>query len=68
MPRRKIDIEEKIAKQETVIEGLKARLEKANAELDRLNEKKDAERKQDLIEAIENSGKSIDEVLEFLGR
>lgn len=62
----KVPIEEKIAAQEAVVEKAKA---KHQSEVDKLNEllaKKDEEKFKEVSEAIKSSGKSLDEVLEFL--
>lgn len=53
--RRKITIDEKIQKQEEVVEKLKD-----------LKAKKENVMKQELLEAISNSEKSIKEILEFV--
>lgn len=57
--RRKISIDEKIQKQEEVVEKIKEKLKDLKA-------KKEDVKKQELLVAISNSGKSIDEILEFV--
>ena len=64
--RRTISMEEKIGKAEAEVEKLTERLNKAKENLEALKKKKDDQRKQEVMDAIDESGKSIDEILEFL--
>lgn len=62
----KASIDEKIAAQEAVVEKAKT---KYQSELDKLNallDKKNEEKSKEIFEAIQNSGKSLDDVLAFL--
>ena len=64
--RRTISIDEKIAQAEADVEKQTERLAKAKENLEMLKKKKDDKRKQEVMDAIDESGKSIDEILEFL--
>ena len=64
--RRKISIDEKIQKQEEFVEKIKEKLQLEEEKLKDLKAKKDDVKKQELLVAISNSGKSIDEILEFV--
>ncbi len=66
MARRAISIEEKIAKQQDKVNALKEKYDAAVDALDELIAKKESLRQQEVLDALETSGKSIDEVLEFL--
>ena len=59
-------IDEKIEKAQEAVEKTKARYDAAVKELRALLEKKDAQRKQELLKALENSSRSFDEIMEFL--
>ena len=65
MPK-KIGIDEKIAAQEGIIERAKAKLAAAEAKLGELKKKKEAEKKKELLDAIDASDKTVDEVMNFL--
>ena len=64
--RKTITLDEKIEKAQEAIEKTKARYDAAVKELRALLEKKDAQRKQELLKALENSSRSFDEIMEFL--
>ena len=66
MPRGSIDIDTKIQKQEEVVAKKKEQYEKAVADLETLKQKRDKALKEKLIQAIDSSGKSYDEILAFL--
>lgn len=65
MPK-KIGIDEKIAAQEGIVERAKAKLDAAEAKLGELKKKKEAEKKKELLDAIDASDKTVDEVMTFL--
>ncbi len=58
--------EDKIARTQAAIEKAKERYERLQAELQELIIARDNERKEEVFLAISRSGKTIDEVLEFL--
>ncbi len=64
--RKTITLDEKIEKAQEAVEKTKARYDAAVKELRVLLEKKDAQRKQELLKALENSSRSFDEIMEFL--
>ena len=64
--RKTITLDEKIEKAQETVEKTKARYEAAVKELRILLEKKDAQRKQELLKAVENSPRSFDEIMAFL--
>ena len=64
--RKTITLDEKIEKAQEAVEKMKARYDAAVKELRALLEKKDAQRKQELLKALENSSRSFDEIMEFL--
>ncbi len=66
MARRKISIDEKIEKQKEVVFALKDKYDAALAELDALMQQKKEMQKKELLEAIDHSDKSIDEILAFV--
>lgn len=66
MARGAVDIDAKIEKQKEVVAKKKEQYEKAVADLEALKKKKDEESRKKLIQAIEASGKSYDEILAFL--
>lgn len=59
-------LDEKIEKAQEAVEKTKARYDAAVKELRMLLEKKDAQRKQELLKALESSPGSFDEIMEFL--
>ena len=64
--RKTITLDEKIEKAQDVVEKTKARYDAAVKELRELLEKKDSQRKQELLKAVENSLRSFDEIMAFL--
>lgn len=66
MARRSIPIEEKIAKQQEVVNKAKARYDAAAAELEKLKKQKSSKQVKELESAIMKSGKSYDEIISFL--
>ena len=64
--RKTITLDEKIEKAQDAVEKTKARYDAAVKELRALLEKKDAQRKQELLKAAENSPRSFDEIMAFL--
>ena len=61
--RRPVSIDEKIAAAKEQVVKAKARYDKAAAELRRLIEKRDAMRKDELLDAVVVNGKSYDDIL-----
>ena len=64
--RKTITLDEKIEKAQDAVEKTKDRYDAAVQELRALLEKKDAQRKQELLKAVENSPRSFDEIMTFL--
>ncbi len=64
--RKTITLDEKVEKAQEAVEKTKASYDAAVKELRILLEKKDAQRKQELLKAVENSPKSFDEIMAFL--
>ena len=64
--RKTITLDEKIEKAQETVEKTKVRYDAAVKELRILLEKKDAQRKQELLKAVENSPRSFDEIMAFL--
>ena len=63
--RKTITLDEKIEKAQDAVEKTKSRYDAAIKELRALLEKKDAQRKQELLKAVENSPRSFDEIMAF---
>ena len=61
-----ISIDEKISKAQDTVEKMKEKYDAAVKELRSLMEKKEAMKKQELFQAIENSHKTYEEILDFL--
>ena len=64
--RKTITLDEKIEKAQEAVEKTKARYDAAVKEPRMLLEKKDAQRKQELLKALESCPRSFDEIMEFL--
>jgi hypothetical protein len=64
--RKTITLDEKIEKAQDAVAKTKARYDAAVQELRALLEKKDAQRKQELLKTVENSPRSFDEIMAFL--
>jgi ATP phosphoribosyltransferase regulatory subunit HisZ len=67
MARRSISIDEKIEQQKKIVFNLKDKYEAALAELDKLQQKRIELKNKELLKAIENSSRSFDEIMAFLG-
>ena len=63
-----LTIEEQIALQEKEIENLSEQLKLAKAELKKLKDEKQLADSQKLMEAIANSSKSVEEVINFINQ
>lgn len=61
-----LTVDQKIMKVEGEIQELNETLKAKKAELKALQKEKESEDKQVLLEAIKESGKSVDEILEML--
>ena len=66
MARRSIPIDEKIGKQQEIVDRIKARYEAETEKLNVLLKKKDQEKEQEIIDAIEKSNKSLDEIMNYI--
>ena len=64
--RKTITLDEKIEKAQEAVEKTKARYDAAVKELRDLLDKKDAQRKMELLKAVENSPGTYDEIMAFL--
>ena len=64
--RKTITLDEKIEKAQEAVEKTKARYDAAVKDLRMLLEKKDAQRNQELLNALESSPRSFDEIMEVL--
>jgi hypothetical protein len=65
-PKKEVSIEELIQKQEEIVAKSKAKYDADVAKLKDLHAQKDEIRKKELLNAVENSGKSYEEILAFL--
>ena len=66
MGRRSISIDEKIARQKEVVSAMKDKYDLALNELNTLMKKKRELQGKELLNAFENSSRSLDEILTFL--
>ena len=66
MGRRSISIDEKIARQKEVVSVMKDKYDSALNELNALMKKKRELQGKELLNAFENSSRSLDEILTFL--
>ena len=64
--RKTITLDEKIEKAQEAVEKTKARYDAAVKELRDMLDKKDAQRKQELLKAVGNSPRTYDEIMAFL--
>ncbi|WP_130836055.1 hypothetical protein [Lachnoclostridium sp. Marseille-P6806] len=64
--RKTITLDEKIEKAQADVERTKAGYDAAVQELRAFLDKKDAQRKQELVKAVDNSPGSFDEIMAFL--
>lgn len=67
MARRKLSIDEKIEQQKLVVSKVKDRYEAELEELNQLMKKRDELRSKELLQAIEQSKRSFEEIMDFLG-
>lgn len=67
MARRKISIDDKIEQQKLVVSKAKDRYEVELEQLNQLMKKRDELRNKELIQAIEQSNRSFEEIMDFLG-
>lgn len=65
-PRKDISIEEQIIKQEEAVTKAKEKYGSEVAKLKDLHAKRDEARKKELLKAIENSGRTYDEIMDFI--
>ena len=66
MTRRKISIDDKIEQQKLVVSKVKDRYEAELEELNQLMKKRDELRNKELLQAIEQSKRSFEEIMDFL--
>ena len=64
--RKTITLDEKIEQAQMAVEKAKARYDATVKELRDLLDQKDAQRKQELLKAVENSPRTFDEIMAFL--
>ena len=67
MARRKLSIDDKIEQQKLVVSKAKDRYEAELEELNQLMKKRDELRNKELLQAIEQSKRSFEEIIDFLG-
>lgn len=67
MARRKLSIDDKIEQQKLVVSKAKDRYEVELEELNQLMKKRDELRNKELLQAIEQSKRSFEEIMDFLG-
>ena len=66
MARRKLSIDDKIEQQKLVVSKVKDRYEAELEELNQLMKKRDELRCKELLQAIEQSKRSFEEIMDFL--
>lgn len=66
MARRKLSIDDKIEQQKLVVSKTKDRYEAELEQLNKLMKKRDELRNKELLQAIEQSKRSFEEIIEFL--
>lgn len=66
MVRRKLSIDDKIEQQKLVVSKVKDRYEAELEELNQLMKKRDELRSKELLQAIEQSKRSFEEIMDFL--
>ena len=66
MARRKLSIDDKIEQQKLAVSKAKDRYEAELEELNQLMKKRDELRNKDLLQAIEQSKRSFEEIMDFL--
>ena len=67
MARRKISIDDKIEQQKLVVSKAKDRYEAELVQLNQLMKKRDELRNKELLQAIAQSNRSFEEIVDFLG-
>ena len=67
MARRKISIDDRIEQQKLVVSKAKDRYEAELEQLNQLMKKRDELRNKELLQAIEHSSSSFEEIMDFLG-
>lgn len=67
MARRKLSIDDKIEQQQLVVSKAKDRYEAELEKLNQLMKKRDELRNKELLQAIEQSKRSFEEIMDFLG-
>ena len=66
MARRKLSIDDKIEQQKLVVSKVKDRYEAELEELNQVMKKRDELRNKELLQAIEQSKRSFEEIMDFL--
>ena len=67
MARRKISIDDRIEQQKLVVSKAKDRYEAELEQLNQLMKKRDELRNKELLQTIEHSSRSFEEIMDFLG-
>ena len=67
MERRKISIDDRIEQQKLVVSKAKDRYEAELEQLNQLMKNRDELRNKELLQAIEHSNRSFEEIMDFLG-
>ena len=67
MARRKISIDDRMEQQKLVVSKSKDRYEAELEQLNQLMKKRDELRNKELLQAIEHSNRSFEEIMDFLG-
>ena len=67
MARRKISIDDRIEQQKQAVSKAKDRYEVELEQLNQLMKKRDELRNKELLQAIEHSNRSFEEIMDFLG-
>ena len=67
MARRKISIDDRIEQQKLVVSKAKDRYEAELEQLNQLMKKRDELRNKELLQDIEHSSRSFEEIMDFLG-
>ena len=67
MARRKISIDDRIEQQKLAVSKAKDRYEAELEQLNQLMKKRDELRNKELLQAIEHSNRSFEEIMDFLG-
>lgn len=67
MARKKISIDDRIEQQKQIVSKAKDRYEVELEQLNQLMKKRDELRNKELLQAIEHSNRSFEEIMDFLG-